>query len=292
MSKKSEKKDNYLKVFLLIGIGLTLASIAFPFIVNHFFSDWEKSGTFGDTFGALNALFSGLAFTGVIVTILIQRTELKNQRLELSLQRTEMRETRKEFLLNRTTTLVYNQLDRFDKALKEFKFNHKGKEYIGNEAITFLDDNKETVYKPYDKPEDEYRQEMKASLIKLIQLYSPNRKEIENFAHNAYNSVSVLKRLIFKTQLEVDQLNELKNLFYVNIGFINMGVIECISNVANNELEYLAIEDYDENNIEVGELMRANIFLKSIKEFYDLRLTEENFDEHKSKWQESVGVNK
>src|SRR5690606_8539543 len=134
MSNKNAKKDNYLKVFLLIGIGLTLASIAFPFIVHHFFSDWAKSGTFGDTFGALNALFSGLAFTGVIVTILIQRTELKNQRLELSLQRTEMRETRKEFLLNRTTTLVYNQLDRFDKALKEFKFNHNDKEYIGNEA--------------------------------------------------------------------------------------------------------------------------------------------------------------
>lgn len=292
MSKKNEKKDNYLKVFLFIGGCLILASISFPFIVNHFFSDWAKSGTFGDTFGALNALFSGLAFTGVIVTILIQRTELKNQRLELSLQRTEMRETRKEFLLNRTTTLVYNQLDRFDKALNEFKFNHNGKEYVGNEAITFLDDNKEMVYKPYDKPEEEYRQEMKESIIKLLKLYSPNKKEIEKFAHNAYNSVSVLKRIIFKTHLEIEDLNELKNLFFVNIGFINMGVLECISDVAVNELEYLTAEDHVENNLEVGELIRANIFLKSIKEFYHLRLTKENFSEHKSKWEESVGGNK
>lgn len=287
----NEKKDNYLKVFFIIGIGLILTSIAFPFVVNYFFSDWTKSGTFGDTFGALNALFSGLAFTGVIVTILIQRAELKNQRLELSLQRNEMRETRKEFLLNRTTTLVYNQLERFDKAIKEFKFIHDGKEYIGNEAIIFLHDNKETVYNPIDKPEDVYREEMKGSVIKLIKLYSPNRKEIEKFAHIAYNSVSVLKRLIFKTQLEIDQLNELKNLFYVNIGFINMGVIECISDVSKNEVEYLKAEDHIENDIEIGELMRANIFLKPIKEFYDLRLTEENFEEHKSIWQKSVGAN-
>ena len=49
------------------------------------------SGQFGDTFGGLNALFSGLAFAAVVVTLLTQREELKLQRKELRLQREEMK---------------------------------------------------------------------------------------------------------------------------------------------------------------------------------------------------------
>ena len=47
-------------------------------------------GTFGDMFGAINALFSGLAFAGIIYTILLQRHELELQREELRATRSEM----------------------------------------------------------------------------------------------------------------------------------------------------------------------------------------------------------
>ncbi len=62
-------------------------------------SNWpleEKKGEFGDTFGALNALFAGLAFAGVIYAILLQQRELKLQREELELQRKELEDTRAE----------------------------------------------------------------------------------------------------------------------------------------------------------------------------------------------------
>ena len=49
----------------------------------------EDAGTFGDMFGAANALFSGLAFGTLIYTVFLQRQELALQRLEL-------RETRRE----------------------------------------------------------------------------------------------------------------------------------------------------------------------------------------------------
>jgi hypothetical protein len=44
-------------------------------------------------FGAANALFSGLAFAGVIVAILLQRNELELQREELALTRHELART-------------------------------------------------------------------------------------------------------------------------------------------------------------------------------------------------------
>lgn len=50
----------------------------------------KEPGLFGDMFGAANALFSGLAFAGVIVAILMQRDELRLQREEIRLQRKEL----------------------------------------------------------------------------------------------------------------------------------------------------------------------------------------------------------
>jgi len=58
--------------------------------------DASDRGTFGDMFGSINALFSGLAFAGIIFTVLLQREELQLQRHELKLQREEIIESRKE----------------------------------------------------------------------------------------------------------------------------------------------------------------------------------------------------
>lgn len=49
-----------------------------------------ERGTFGDMFGTVNALFSGLAFVGVIYAIYLQRNELELQREELRSTRLEL----------------------------------------------------------------------------------------------------------------------------------------------------------------------------------------------------------
>jgi len=43
----------------------------------------EKSGTFGDSFGAINALFAGLGFAGLWTTLNIQQEQIKEQRNEI-----------------------------------------------------------------------------------------------------------------------------------------------------------------------------------------------------------------
>jgi len=50
----------------------------------------DGPGTFGDMFGVVNALFSGLAFGGVIYAIFLQRRELELQRQELEWTREEL----------------------------------------------------------------------------------------------------------------------------------------------------------------------------------------------------------
>jgi hypothetical protein len=64
---------------------------------------WDSGhgGTFGDRFGAVNALFSGLAFVGIIYSLLLQRQDLRNQQAELQLQREEMKLQRVEMGMQR-----------------------------------------------------------------------------------------------------------------------------------------------------------------------------------------------
>ena len=63
-------------------------------------------GEFGDRFGAVNALFSGLAFSVLIYTMLLQRKELKAQREELAMTRAELSGQKEQFVeQNKTLAL-------------------------------------------------------------------------------------------------------------------------------------------------------------------------------------------
>jgi len=53
----------------------------------------EKYGTYGDSYGSLNTLFSGLAFAVLIISLFMQRQELRAQREELEAQRNEIKES-------------------------------------------------------------------------------------------------------------------------------------------------------------------------------------------------------
>ncbi len=64
-------------------IPLIVCSV-FGWVLPNFISDSGDRGTFGDMFGAVNTLFSGLAFAGIIYTIYQQGTELKLQRIEVA----------------------------------------------------------------------------------------------------------------------------------------------------------------------------------------------------------------
>lgn len=62
-------------------------------LILFFLDDWSSRGTFGDLFGAVNALFSGLAFAGLIYTIILQKRDLEMQRAEIKMNRTELKKS-------------------------------------------------------------------------------------------------------------------------------------------------------------------------------------------------------
>ena len=79
-----------------LAIGIVGGSVFF-IVVELWALNWrylahdDKRGSFGDMFGAVNALFSGLAFAGIIIAILLQRQEMKESRMEFAASAEEQR---------------------------------------------------------------------------------------------------------------------------------------------------------------------------------------------------------
>jgi hypothetical protein len=63
--------------------------------------DWGSRGQFGDLFGSVNALFSGLAFAALYSSIRVQQSQLETQQNELALQREELKLQREEMAASR-----------------------------------------------------------------------------------------------------------------------------------------------------------------------------------------------
>lgn len=82
----------------IIGIFLAVIGLwAMSYVaIESLFPTISERGQFGDQYGAVNALFSGLAFAGVIIAIWLQRKDLELQRDELRLQREEMAASREQ----------------------------------------------------------------------------------------------------------------------------------------------------------------------------------------------------
>jgi len=116
------KKDNLTGLYVLL-IVIFIIWLISAFLIQCNFNDWNSRGTFGDSFGAVNSLFSGLALAGIIFTIYLQKKEL-------GLQREELRETRNEFITqNKTLRLqlfdntFFNMLKVHQELRKEISFD-------------------------------------------------------------------------------------------------------------------------------------------------------------------------
>lgn len=175
-----------------------------PILAESFFPDAERRkpsfGEMGDMFGAVNAIFSGLALAGIIITILLQKDELEAQRKEL-------KDTREEFQYNRLTNLVYNQIKRVDDVLESFQGDFNGKTLKGNSAFNQVnadlgnfDDISvgASFTKKINKLNDQY--------IHLTSVYS-----------TIDNSIHLIEKVLVMSGLKEVLKKELKLIFFSNI---------------------------------------------------------------------------
>ncbi|WFC42280.1 putative phage abortive infection protein [Pseudoxanthomonas sp. SE1] len=85
-----------------------------------------KAGTFGDSFGIVTSLFSGLAFAGVILTLILQRQELT--------------ESREIFRTQRFEGSFYRLLELYRRNLEDIRIveSTTDVQYVGVHALSFI----------------------------------------------------------------------------------------------------------------------------------------------------------
>jgi len=83
-----DKGSGVLKQGIVAFVAVVIVMVwgGYGLIVWTWFPDWQHAGVFGDAFGALNALFSGLAFLIITFTLVMQhdgigRAEERHQQL-------------------------------------------------------------------------------------------------------------------------------------------------------------------------------------------------------------------
>ena len=111
-------------IFCVVGLAVVIPAMMWlPGWLTSFHSDyWDvaQRGAYGDTYGPVNALFTGLAFVVLIGTIVAQM-------IELGLQRRELRDTRKELRGQREQLEAQSetlQLQRFESTFFELHRVH------------------------------------------------------------------------------------------------------------------------------------------------------------------------
>ncbi|WP_156388166.1 hypothetical protein [Pseudomonas sp. Leaf434] len=82
-TQKAESEKSVYIGFVWLCTGVAALWACCTLVIYLLLPDWQARGTVGDSFGAVNALFSGLAFAGVIYALNLQRRELTYQREEM-----------------------------------------------------------------------------------------------------------------------------------------------------------------------------------------------------------------
>jgi len=119
---KQDDKYKWLIIALVIVFLFWLASYPLATLI---ISNWDDRGTFGDTFGAINALFSGFAFAGIVYTIILQKKELELQRLELIDTRKELSRAADAHEKSEKAQSAQFRIQQFERILFEATESHK-----------------------------------------------------------------------------------------------------------------------------------------------------------------------
>lgn len=111
--------DDKWSCYMMWAIGFVLLVMIVSFFVIYKCIDcWEQRGQFGDLFGVVNALFSGLAFAGLIITIRQQHLDLEYQSQSIAQTKQELENQTKEFDEQNKTLRIQRFENTFFKMLE------------------------------------------------------------------------------------------------------------------------------------------------------------------------------
>ena len=195
MSEKENDKDKdsklgkkfwiFIGVMILVILGLWASSW---FVIGCIINDANTKGTFGDSFGAVNALFSGLALAGVIVAIWLQSQELKEQRKELELtrnvlksQEAQLKEQSDSLKKENFESTFFRMLDNLNKIVNGVILNHQRNTFRQGKFITHP--TTLSGHQAFRKMTNDLREEMRSPQQSIDEAFQMTYKYNQDLSH-------------------------------------------------------------------------------------------------------------
>ena len=202
---KQNNNDNKSRLWIWIVLAIIGVIAAWGlswWLINKNIDCSTERGTFGDMFGAVNALFSGLAFAGLIVTLLyqkeelkLQREELKETRNELNAQKLEFQEQNKTMKRQRFENTFFNML-----SLQQEIVAHLSFEYYASPNIRPHNIPEEIFYRGVPKGQFHGREVFEGIYKHAVIEYNGIRyldgiyKLLSNSGYAIYSNISITTR--------------------------------------------------------------------------------------------------
>lgn len=223
------KKHKYKLIFAEVAIIVIALCVAYFFIIQAEISSPEERGIFGDMFGAVGALFSGLAFAGVIVTMMqqkeeleLQRKELKQTNLALELQRKEMESQNRTIMLQRFENTFFNLL-KFNTTIRDgIYYKSSGENLTGNKAAEFH-------FRICSHNLDN---------LNYIENYIRNIGQIDYYCRNI---TGILKFIDQSDNIQMDEKASYVDILLSNISFDELGLFYCYCLTSDGSLDAKAL---------------------------------------------------
>ena len=215
-----------------------------------------QRGSIGDMFGAINALFSGLALTGIIITIYLQQKEL-------SLQRKELQQTRDVFQKQKFEHTFFNLASLHHDILKGIKYeftitkttnnvikSQKKHEYVGKEFFDFAEREYKNIYGVLANfgRDRKYTGSANDELSKTMKIYKLNKLFLEKISPDISEIQLVLAadKVLF-SQFQVKYAHFFRHLYRI---------LKFVKSSQDEELSKLGKLDTDGNRLRAKEVMR------------------------------------
>ena len=219
------KSDDFwasLNGFIVLAIVIVAVWIGNFFLMPLLFPDTGNStgnaGTAGDMFGGLTALFSGLAFAGLVTTLFMQRKELE-------LQRNELKQTREVFSIQRFENTFFGLLRLLTEYIQAMRSNineveyftdGKGKDVFGKEVLELYAKKlpNSLRIKKENGPNSKYISDGKYTHQELIGIYEDRyriyyERNLGPYFRLIYNIVRLIENNSFDIDLDEDNKTKL-----------------------------------------------------------------------------------
>lgn len=225
--------------------------IVYPFAIWGLYEELAHRGQFGDMYGAINALFAGLAFAGVIWAIFLQKNELELQRKELAYTRKEIK-GQKEQLHAQDQTLKKQNFESSFFQLLNFHDNIVNSLHIRGEGSSAGFDGRASFGKLLGEFQIQYKPDADIN-DNWEEFFRQYQSIVGHYFRNLYNCVKFVDQNVFLQDFESKK--SYTNLIRAQLSSQELGLLfyNCLSHRGSKFKhlveKYSLLEDMDKSRL-------------------------------------------